>query len=202
MELLLHGIFCLTFISGHGVGGGDVVSIKLGGDMEVNFCYLHGDSSDGLFYVVAVHHGRLDYLPLLAIGVEVLLFPFGGMGVHIVGVADDIGTCFFWAILVGSKGVHLRFLPLLRTWKLKLPTLVHSIRCVLFVVQGVGCCGSTMRGLLLFSSERSSSTAPVGGRRRELMVCQFAVSSLGSCYVFFFSSKDFYVKVDVTVLLI
>jgi hypothetical protein len=63
-----------------------------------------------------------------------------------------------------------------------------------FVVQGVGCCcGSTMRGLLLFSSERSSSTVPAGGRR-QLVVRRFTASSLGSCYVFFFSSQGLFCK--------
>jgi hypothetical protein len=130
----------LIFVSGLGVG----FSTLLGGDLEVFFCFLLGESKcgAGLVVVVGARFVRLVYSSLLAIGVdkiqvggiagdggscllrapigvEMLLFPFGGLKLQVVGSAGD-GGCFFWAGSFGSEGARSRLFLLLRAPTLKL----------------------------------------------------------------------------------
>jgi hypothetical protein len=103
---------------------------------------------------------RSVFFPLLAIGVEMILFPFGGLKLQVVvvGTAGD-GGCFFWAgSFGGSEGVRSRLFWLLRAPTLKLLMFFQGFRCVLSVVSDY--CSLTRFGLLRSSLEKSSSSTP------------------------------------------
>jgi hypothetical protein len=142
----------LVFVSGLSVG----FSTLLGGDLEVFFCFLLGESKcgAGLVVVVGARFVRLVFSSLLAIGVdkirvggvagdggscfllwapigvEMLLFPFGGLKLQVISSAGD-GRCFFWAGNFGSEGARSRLFLLLRAATLKLLMFFQGFRCAL-----------------------------------------------------------------------
>jgi hypothetical protein len=204
----------LIFVSGLGVG----FSTLLGGDLEVFFCFLLGESKcgAGLVVVVGARFVRLVYSSLLAIGVdkiqvggvagdggscllrapigvEMLLFPFGGLKLQVVDSAGD-GGCFFWAGSFGSEGARSRLFLLLRAPTLKLLMFFQGFRCVLSV--------ASRRWLLQLNKVWASSfklgeelvfhTGVLivdGEQRRVWMGVVFVVSSLLSCAVIFLLSR-------------
>jgi hypothetical protein len=118
----------LAVISGHDV----VLFALLGGDLKVNFCFLHGESKcgAGLVIVVGSRYVSFVFFPLLAIGVEMLLIPLRGKKFRIVGVAGD-GGFFFGEVTSRPEGARPCVFLLLRALTTKLPMCVHRSRCVL-----------------------------------------------------------------------
>jgi hypothetical protein len=57
-SLIALGFCCLVGISGHGV----VLFALLGGDLEVIFCFLHGESKFGVGLVVVVGSRYVSFI--------------------------------------------------------------------------------------------------------------------------------------------